>query len=413
MSNIDKFNDYFSNKKSNINENNTIQSNVQTSYDYEWVDINTVWEYREFDRSKESENRADSNRVINELSDKLQSGFREPLIMQYSHKYKTAYLIEGNHRLLVAKRLGYKYVPVRVTIDGTQVRDAKKVVGYYASINDKVQPSLPSEIGIPNCFDKNFKPVDSEDVSFEEEKEIDFSKLPDAKQYTRESYGMKTNVIEFKPLKYYWNVGFLFDSEDFDYMDEVLDNRNTLHSQYGSSIWQYLDYGDSYFTDEMKKKVDLVYPEQQYPESYSDIYDEYYDEVFQETEEFELYEKEIARVLWEKMRKEALEVINFGHFNSESFGGSVRWLNGKMSQNSTFDKETYKKIMLETYSFSYDGVVFENEDIKSYEFDGNEETYEEILRKNYDYQTNMDMDFKEVEDYRVDISELKIENIFK
>jgi hypothetical protein len=407
MSNIERFNDFFSNKS--INENNAIKSNVQTSYDYEWVDINTIWDYREFDRSKESENRADSNSVIEDLSNKLKDGFREPLIMQYSHKYKTAYLVEGNHRLLVARQLGYKYVPIRVTIDGTESRSSKKVIGYYASINDRVQPSLPSEIGIPNCFDKNFNPVESETESFEEEKEIDFDKLPDAKKYSNPKSILKTETIDFKPLGNYWDVNFLFDSEDFEYIDTVVDNNNTLVEEYERNLFNVLDYGDSYFTEEMKKRIDKIYPTQKFPEDYDDIYEEFDNEEFDDS----IYLKEIARVLWDKMRKDALEVIEYGHFSSETFGGTVRWLNSKLTQQFDIDRENFQKTMKDSYYFSYDGVSFEDEDIKSYEFEGDEKTYEEILRKNYDYQTKIDMGFKEFNDYSVDISELNIDNIFK
>jgi hypothetical protein len=420
MSNIDRFNDYFSNKSNqsksqNLNENNTIQSNVQTSYDYEWVDINTAWEYREFDRSKESENRADSNHVIEELTHKLQDGFREPLIMQYSHKYKTAYLIEGNHRLLVARRLGYKYVPIRVTIDGLERKDTKKVVGYYAPINDIVEPSLPSEIGIPNCFDKNFKPVKSEEDSFQEELVIDFEKLPDVKRYTSDSRISKTDIIEFKPLGNFWDVGFLFDSEDFEYIDDVCDNNNTLYEQHGRSLFDNLELvnANDYFTDEMKKKIDVIYPEQKFPEDFDDIYEEYFNEDFHESGAYELYLKEIARLLWDKMREDALTVIRSGWFNSETFGGTVKWLNSNLTQQFDIEKDTYKKILTNTYYFRYEGVIFEDEHIKDYELSGNEKTYEEILRYNYTNQTKIDMDFNEVNDYMVDLSELNIDNIFK
>ena len=420
MSNIDRFNDYFSNKSNqskiqNLNENNAIKSNVQSSYDYEWVDINTVWEYREFDRSQESENRADSNHVIEELTHKLRDGFNEPLIIQYSHKYKTAYLVEGNHRLLVAKRLGYKYVPIRVTIDGTPVRDAKKVVGYYAPINDRVQVSLPSEIGIPNCFDKNFNPVESEKDVFQEELVIDFEKLPDVKRYTDDNRITKTDIIEFKPLGNYWDVGFLFDSEDFEYIDDVVDDNNTLYEQYGNRLFDNLELvnANDYFTDEMKKKIDVIYPEQKFPEDFDNIYEEYFNEDFHESGTYELYLKEIARLLWEKMREDALNVIRIGYFNSESFGGTVKWLNSKLTPQFDIERDTYKKIPTSKYYFRYEGVIFEDERFKDYELSGDEETYEEILRYNYTNYTKIDMDFNEVNDYMVDLSELNIDNIFK
>jgi hypothetical protein len=407
MGNIDNFNEYFN----KVNEGNEIESYIETSYDYQWVDTETVWRFREFDRSKPNEDRADSQKSISELSYKLQEGFNEPLIMQYSHKYKTAYLIEGNHRLLVARKLGYKYVPIRVTIDGHEKRDAQKVVGYYASINDKVDPRLPSQIGIPNCYDKNFKPVKSEDEAYEEEMEIDFEKLPDVKRYTRESSGLKIDVIEFKPLKGSYYVHFLFNSDDFDYIDNLTDNDNTLYKTYGNSLWDILDYEDSYFTDEMKKRINLPYSEDESLEGYKDFYEMYFYEDFPQ-KNHELYTKEIARVLWEKMRKHGLSKISVGCFESP-FGGTVDFLNSDLTESFDFEPKTYKRIPNGKYYFSYDGVVFENENIDDYQFDGDETTFEEILKKNYDYRDNINMDFNELEDYTIHISELDIDNIFK
>jgi hypothetical protein len=407
MANIKRFKNFFS----NVNEKNQIESYIESSYDYEWVDISTAWVYREFDRSNPKEDRADSKKVISELSTKLQDGFKEPLIMQYSHKYKTAYLIEGNHRLLVAKQLGFKYVPIRVTIDGYQKKDAEKVVGFYASKYDKVDPKVPSEIGIPNCFDKNYKPVQSEDEVYEEEKEIDFTNLPDAKKYTEDNY-IKKDIIEFKPLKNSWDADFIFSSDDLEILESVIENKNFIYDDYRSYLFEALRYDDSYFTDEMKKRINLPYEEGEDYEGYSDIYDMYFHEEFYETEEYKLYEKEIARVLWEKFRKDALTTINTGTFESP-FGGNVDWLNPSMREQVDINFETYEKTKNGKYYFSYDGVKFIDEEIKDYEFDGDESTFEEILKKNYDYQTNVDMDFNEVEDYTVDIKELNIENIFK
>lgn len=75
------------------------------------VPIDIIWEYREFDRC-ESDN-IKGNQYIEELTkDIKENGIKIPIkLLIDSGK---ALLIEGNHRLCIAKKLGMKTVPVQV-----------------------------------------------------------------------------------------------------------------------------------------------------------------------------------------------------------------------------------------------------------------------------------------------------------
>ncbi len=417
MSNIKRFDTFQKLDESNSISKSKTQYKIQTSYDYQWVKLNTIWEYREFDRTKESERTYSediTNENINKLAESIyEKGFTEPLILQYSHKYKTAYLIEGNHRLLSARKLELDYVPIRVTIDGVQKKDAKKVIGFYASKDEKVQTFLPSEIGIPNCLDKNHNNVESETEVYEEHKTIDFNKLPDA-SLRHEKIGNKDyEIIEVK-FENEWNSDFLFNDEDIEHKDNILSNNNTLLEQYGNRITDFLDtYNDEYFTDEMWEIFGKGY-ERQYPEDYDDIRAEYYSEVFSESDVYDLYKKEIANVLWNKIREEDLKVINSGYYDSP-FAGIVNYLKPTFKKGFTYikDDDNVKKVELETYSLRYDGIVFTNEEIDSYEFDGDEKTFKEILKLNYNYNTKIDIDFADINKYNVTLDELNIDNIKK
>lgn len=384
---IKKYNEF-------LNEDlNNIHSNITYKYDYEWVDINTMWQLREFDRSIESESRADSSKVIEDLTSKLRNGFTSPLILQYSHKYKTAYLIEGNHRLYVAKQLGYKYVPVRVTTDGVEKQNAHKVIGYYAPMNEKFDVYVPSEIGIPNCYDENFKKVVSNNSKYLEG--IDFSILPDVE--------VKGKNIIFKPNPT-WKCMLMFSDEDERLMSDALNNKNPYENKdlTGSGIL------DELFSDEMKKMIKLPYKERKYPNDYRTIYDEYYYEYFIDSEEYKLYVKELSRCLWEKVRKNILDKIQ-GDFYTR-FDGFVSFYNSRLVEDIDFDKK-FNKIPNGKYWFEYEGLEFAEENFKDYYYDGEEETFEEILRNNY--QKPISMEFKSYEDYIIDVNELKVENIFK
>jgi hypothetical protein len=70
---------------------------------------------------------------INDLAESIKNeGMREPGIMSYYHKSKTAYLGEGNHRLEALRRAGFTHMPVtvsRLNMEDEQ-KKGKPVRGY-------------------------------------------------------------------------------------------------------------------------------------------------------------------------------------------------------------------------------------------------------------------------------------------
>lgn len=136
-----------------------LTESIINSFEYdnvEYVDINIIKRFREFDRllvpkySKE-----DSDETIDNLvSDIKLNGIKSPLILDYFMYDNKALLIEGNHRLNAAILAGLKEVPVRVV---RSKRDAPakaiSVRGFIKKHEHQHIPSdlKPSEIGI--CSD--------------------------------------------------------------------------------------------------------------------------------------------------------------------------------------------------------------------------------------------------------------------
>ncbi len=170
--------------------------NQLSSDDWEYVKTDTLWQYKEFDRSIDIKN-SDSLDNIKRLEEILsEEGFNQPLILQYSKKYQTAYLTEGNHRLVAAKNIGIKYIPVRVTTDGGEKRDAKRV---YRSIDNQ---TLPSQIGIES-YDKDYKLIHIDDEYEELSYEQRLSSFPDIISYKR----------SFKDNDYVFDISIKLNSE--------------------------------------------------------------------------------------------------------------------------------------------------------------------------------------------------------
>lgn len=368
-----KFNNFFN---ENYEQGNSINSQRLNNHTFEWVDINTAWEYREFDRSNSAENRADSEDSIERLKESLQDGFREPLIMQYSHKYKTAYITEGNHRLYVAKLLGYKFVPIRVTTDGYEKKDAKSVVGYYASLKDAINVELPSEIGIPNCYDKDFKSIPSEKQKYEDEIEIDFDKFDDVKK--------EGDIIKYKSE--YGNFLF-FDSYDFEYLEQVLNDENIFEKE---NVLSYIRDDEN-----LKEKLEKYIPQIKEDSEY------FYDE-FLETPKWKEIKKGIANILWKKLREDVINTL-YDKFDTP-YGGTLR-LKGIELSETNYNNKTRLHL-------SVDYIELRGEDFSQYIFNGNEKSFEEILRKNY-YYDGIKMNFKEIHDYFIYSKEIDIDKFFK
>ena len=122
------------------------------------------------------------------------------MILQYSKKYQTAYLTEGNHRLVAAKNIGIEYIPVRVTTDGGDKKDAKRV---YRSVDN---PTLPSQIGIES-YDKDFNLIYVDDDVLDINDIL--SSFPDIIEFEETRDGVYDISVK---LKHASDVTLLFDS---------------------------------------------------------------------------------------------------------------------------------------------------------------------------------------------------------
>lgn len=118
----------------------------------EMVSVAELDKFKEFDRAgSEAEhwNTANVQKLLNEIR---VNGIDEALMLAYYQAERKAMLIEGNHRLAVAKMLGIKELPVIVT--RYERRDASekavKVTGVEPNEHGYVRGTLsPTEIGIP------------------------------------------------------------------------------------------------------------------------------------------------------------------------------------------------------------------------------------------------------------------------
>ncbi|MFM2392750.1 MAG: ParB-like nuclease domain [Bacteroidota bacterium] len=317
---------------------------IKSNYNYEWVKTTTLWNYREFDRSDRQFN-------VDKLKDILSNeGFNEPLILQYSHKFKTTYLIEGNHRLLAAIQLGIKYVPVRVTIDGVENKDAHPVVGYYSE-EEKVDPRLPSEIGIPDCLDKNGNTVESETRIIEEDSvDINYdellSKYPDVEKFEKIEDGCYNIWVKMR----WWDIHFFMDSDTYDNIDAALsDNKNAVLGNIKSYFTDFLD-GD-YFTDEMMEFLEL-------PKDITrDDLNEYFNTDFYESSYYENYYNEVGRIVWEKYKEKNVKNFLYGGF-ATPYDGIIDWWLEKPYVHETYN---YKGIHISNELLEcYDNDCFEH-----------------------------------------------------
>jgi len=84
----------------------------------EWIDINEVAKYREYDRlggHAQLRSEGAAQKYIDELKQDIkENGFKTELQIEYNPKNGLARLGEGNHRLIAAEQLGLKSVPVLV-----------------------------------------------------------------------------------------------------------------------------------------------------------------------------------------------------------------------------------------------------------------------------------------------------------
>ncbi len=212
--------------------------------DWEYVKTDTLWQYKEFDRSVDIKN-SDSLDNIKRLEKILsEEGFNQPLILQYSKKYQTAYLTEGNHRLIAAKNIGIKYIPVRVTTDGGEKRDAKRV--YQCSIDN---PTLPSQIGIES-YDKDYNLIHIDDEHEELTYEQRLSSFPDIISYKRT---FKDNDYVFDisiKLKSEHDVLLLFTSDEAQRIEACMSYKDS------NDIWSKINFENFASTYNNRHEID-------------------------------------------------------------------------------------------------------------------------------------------------------------
>jgi hypothetical protein len=243
---------------------------------YEWVDIDDISVYKEFDRP-----------LKHDLVASIQTdGFTQPLIMHYSKEYCNAYLVEGNHRLKAAKYLGIKYVPVRVTTDGGSIRDA-----HYVVCNIK-NPTLPSQIGF-EAYDNS-----GEQISINENKIklFDPNKYPDII-----SCEIKDGYYDIHIDCRLSDISHIFDDNMFENYIDVLENdiSSFIRRNYPSiqllvdMIDDSSEYG--YLNKDIVKLLKIE------DKTYSE-YREYFFEEFTETEYFKPYLTEVKKLIFEKYR---------------------------------------------------------------------------------------------------------------
>lgn len=116
--------------------------------------VDMVAKYIEFDRRLGGPHQMYGPGYFRRLRDSIQEeGIRERLIIDYDPVREEALLTEGHHRLLVARELGIKEVPVSVMIVcrpiGYSRRPPRKVVGAKVkaeSYRECARANFPNEV---------------------------------------------------------------------------------------------------------------------------------------------------------------------------------------------------------------------------------------------------------------------------
>lgn len=86
---------------------------ISTEIDTYYIPVDFLWKYREFDRCGSDNIYGDE--YIDKLTDDIKNnGIKNPINLQiYSNK---GLIVEGNHRLCIAKKLGIDKLYVKVSI---------------------------------------------------------------------------------------------------------------------------------------------------------------------------------------------------------------------------------------------------------------------------------------------------------
>ena len=115
-----------------LNENKYLDPTYRKVMEIYDVPVDFMWQYREFDRC------GDDNLYGNDYIEKLTSdikenGIKTPIKLQID--YSKALIVEGNHRLCIAIKLGFKTIPVQVVHGsfGSINKNKAKQINYNSS----------------------------------------------------------------------------------------------------------------------------------------------------------------------------------------------------------------------------------------------------------------------------------------
>lgn len=109
----------------------------------ELVPVSLLDTFKEHDRLKKTWK---PDGYMEELaSDILHNGIKDPLIASYNPETQQILLIEGNHRLAVAKKHGIEYLPLRIVrsrfVKGTFIPNGLSYKNHQGHINADLRPS--------------------------------------------------------------------------------------------------------------------------------------------------------------------------------------------------------------------------------------------------------------------------------
>lgn len=91
----------------------------------ELVKVSDIYKYKEFDRKVKSPK--GQNYYQNLKNDIFKNGITNPITIQYSVIDSKLLVVEGNHRLAIAKELKIEYIPAYIEVVFNKTKIGKKV----------------------------------------------------------------------------------------------------------------------------------------------------------------------------------------------------------------------------------------------------------------------------------------------
>ena len=125
---------------------------------FEYVPIEEIEKYKEFDRATEKKWGSVDNTLEELVADIQKNGIKTPITLQVDRN-NNALVVEGNTRLAAAKKLGIKNIPVRIISgefgsinkDKTKKLGRKRDIGemnvFYPYVNILNQENSPAKFG--------------------------------------------------------------------------------------------------------------------------------------------------------------------------------------------------------------------------------------------------------------------------